>query len=59
MPKKLKLNTNLPKVHKDLQGLDVKINTFGEIQLSYDITMINEFLNKEVTDKKLKNRKEK
>jgi hypothetical protein len=56
MAKKQKPTQTLPKVHKDLEGLDVSINTFGEIQLSYDISKINEFLNKEVDDKKLKNR---
>lgn len=56
MAKKQKIVKALPKVHKDLEGLDVTINTFGEIQLSYDISKINEFLNKEVDDKKLKNR---
>ncbi len=58
MAKKQKPVQALPKVHKDLAGLDVTINTFGEIQLSYDISKINEFLNKEVDDKKLKNRNE-
>ena len=43
-----------PKVHKDLEGFDIKINTFGEIQMSYDIEKINSFLNKNVEDKKLK-----
>lgn len=43
-----------PKVHKDLAGFDIKINTFGEIQMSYDIEKINSFLNKNVEDKKLK-----
>jgi hypothetical protein len=56
MNKKTKIKSEVPKVHKDLQGLDVTINTFGEIQLSYDISKINDFLNKQVDDKKLKNR---
>lgn len=58
MSKKNKENTDLPKVHKDLKGFDVKINTFGEIQMSYDISKINDFLNKEVEDKKLKHLKD-
>ncbi|CAH0996591.1 hypothetical protein EMA8858_02723 [Emticicia aquatica] len=46
-----------PRVHKDLNGFDIKINSFGEIQMSYDIEKINQFLNKTVDDKKLRNRK--
>jgi hypothetical protein len=46
-----------PRVHKDLDGFDIKINSFGEIQMSYDIEKINQFLNKTVDDKKLRNRK--
>jgi hypothetical protein len=47
-----------PRVHKELEGFDIKINTFGEITTSYDIDKINEFLNKTVDDKKLRNRKD-
>ncbi len=43
-----------PKVHKDLEGFDIRINTFGEIQMSYDIERINDFLNRTVDDKKLR-----
>lgn len=43
-----------PRVHKDLEGFDIKINSFGEIQMSYDVEKINKFLNKNVEDKKLK-----
>lgn len=46
----------LPKVHKDLDGLDIQINEFGEIISSYDIKEINKFLNKNVEDKKLRDR---
>lgn len=46
----------LPKVHKDLEGFDISINTFGEINRSIDIEKINEFLNKNMDDKKLRNR---
>lgn len=52
-----KPNTDKPRVHKDLNGFDIKINSFGEIQMSYDIEKINQFLNKTVDDKKLRNRK--
>ena len=44
----------LPKVHKQLEGLDLTINSFGEINMSLSIEKINEFLNKNVDDKKLR-----
>ena len=52
-----KINPDKPRVHKDLNGFDININSFGEIQMSYDIEKINQFLNKTVDDKKLRNRK--
>lgn len=47
-----------PRVHKELEGFDIKINSFGEITTSFEIDKINEFLNKTVDDKKLRNRKD-
>ena len=38
-------NTEKPRVHKDLDGFEIAINSFGEIQMSYDIDKINTFLN--------------
>lgn len=58
MAKKDIENTEKPKVHKDLDGFDIKINSFGEIQMSYEIDKINDFLNKQVDDKKLKHLKD-
>ncbi len=58
MAKKEIENTEKPKVHKDLDGFDIKINSFGEIQMSYEIDKINDFLNKQVDDKKLKHLKD-
>ena len=58
MAKKVKEKVDLPKVHKDLEGFDVTINSFGEIQMSYNIEKINDFLNNKVEDKKLKHLKE-
>jgi hypothetical protein len=37
-----------PRVHKELDGFDIKINSFGEIVTSFDMDKINEFLNKNV-----------
>lgn len=43
-------------VHEELQGLDLKINEFGEIIGNKKIDEINEFLDKHVSDKKLEDR---
>ncbi|MCY7350571.1 MAG: hypothetical protein LH606_07870 [Cytophagaceae bacterium] len=56
-PNKLKdKKEEKPRVHKDLQGFDIEINSFGEIRTSFDIDKINAFLNKNVDDKKLRDR---
>jgi hypothetical protein len=47
-----------PSVNPKLEGFDVKINPFGEIQTSFNIDRINQFLNEEVEDKKLKDRED-
>ncbi|MFN8335229.1 MAG: hypothetical protein U0U09_08860 [Cyclobacteriaceae bacterium] len=47
-----------PRVHKDLQGFEVSVNQFGELNASMSIDKINEFLNKNVEDKKLVDRDE-
>lgn len=44
------------KVHKDLDGLELKVDSFGEISSSMPIDELNKFLNKNVEDKKLKDR---
>ncbi|MEI7582086.1 hypothetical protein [Runella sp.] len=49
-------STEKPRVHKDLDGFDIKINSFGEITSTIDIDKINQFLNKHVDDKKLRSR---
>jgi len=46
------------RVHKDLQGLDITINQFGEIKANMNIEEINEFLDKNVDDKKLEERED-
>ncbi|MDH5608738.1 MAG: hypothetical protein OEY56_04610 [Cyclobacteriaceae bacterium] len=51
-----KENRKKTKVHKELDGLELTVNAFGEIKSNFDIDTINEFLNKNVGDKKLKNR---
>jgi hypothetical protein len=47
-----------PKVHKELQGFDVAIDQFGEIRSNMNIEKINDFLNKNVDDKKLAERED-
>ena len=50
--------TPKPRVHKDLQGFDIEIDSFGEIKSNTNIEKINEFLNKNVDDKKLAERQD-
>jgi hypothetical protein len=53
--KKTDKDQELPKVNPELEGFEVKIGAFGEIITSYDQDKINEFLNRKLYDKKLKN----
>ena len=55
MPKK-KPKTGKPQMHDDLKGFEMKINEFGEIVSNVDISKLNKFLDKNVVDKKLKDR---
>lgn len=45
-----------PSVHEELDGFDIKIDTFGEMKTSFDIDKLNNFLDANVKDKKLTNR---
>lgn len=55
MPPKKKKPTApaAPKLHQELQGFSIEINTFGEITSNLPMEKINQFLNKHVDDKKL------
>jgi len=53
-----KKNEKKPKVNKDLDGFDIEIDSFGEIKSNFNIDKINEFLNKNVEDKKLIDRED-
>ncbi len=55
--KKVSESKKSAKVHPDLAGLEMSVNNFGEIKTNIDIDKINEFLNSNVDDKKLKNKK--
>jgi len=57
MPKKKPLKGK-PKVAKELEGLDIEINEFGQIVDKYDKEKLIKFLNKNVDDKKLRDRKD-
>ncbi len=46
------------KVHKELEGLEIDVNSFGEVTTNLDIDKINEFLDDQVEDKKLIDREE-
>lgn len=45
-------------IHEELEGFDVKINPFGQIESNFDVDKINEFLNERVEDKKLRDRQD-
>lgn len=47
-----------PRVHKDLQGLNIVIDQFGEIKANMNIEKLNEFLDQNVDDKKLAERED-
>ena len=57
MPKK-KPKKGKPEVHEELKGFDIKINEFGEIISNFPVDRINEFLNENLEDKKLKEKEE-
>ncbi|MBS1544893.1 MAG: hypothetical protein JST14_14755 [Bacteroidetes bacterium] len=58
IPAKVQKATPKARVHRELDGLEVSINSFGEIQSSMNIEKINEFLNEKVEDKKLAERQD-
>lgn len=45
-------------MNKELEGFDIKIDSFGEIKSTLDIDKINKFLNRNVDDKKLRDRED-
>jgi hypothetical protein len=58
MAKKKTTTKSKAKINPDLEGLSVNINSLGEVVTSYDIDKLNQFLNENVDDKKLRDRKE-
>lgn len=57
MPRKKKEEKKL-KVNPQLEGFDITVDSFGELKTTYNIDSINEFLNKNVDDKKLRDRED-
>ena len=53
-----KKNTKKPTVNPELKDFDARVSEFGELETSYNIEDINEFLNKRLKDKKLIDRKD-
>lgn len=53
MPKK-KTKKGDPEVHDELKGFNIKIDEFGEITSNFEVDKINDFLNENTEDKKLK-----
>lgn len=57
MPKKKSIKGK-PQVHEELKGYEININEFGEIKTNMSNDKLNNFLNKHVEDKKLKDRED-
>ena len=53
-PRRNSPHTRLPDVHADLEGFDVRLNSFGEVDMTISIDRLNEFLDREVDDPKLR-----
>ncbi|MDN5212882.1 hypothetical protein QQ020_12525 [Fulvivirgaceae bacterium BMA12] len=56
--KKKKERRERPRVNPELEGFDIKIDSFGEIKSTFNIDKINDFLNRSVDDKKLRDRED-
>jgi hypothetical protein len=51
-----KKEKNKPQLDGALEGFNITINSFGEINTTMDIKRLNEFLDENVADKKLVDR---
>ena len=45
-----------PRVHPELEGMNVEVTPLGQVNLKYDLDKLNAFLNRNVRDKKFKGR---
>lgn len=62
MPKKKKTpkkEKHKPGVHEELRGFDIKINELGELTSNLNIEKLNDFLNENLEDKKLVEKRQK
>jgi hypothetical protein len=50
---KKKAKKQKPNVHEELEGFNIKINAFGEMETTIPVDKLNSFLNENVEDKKL------
>ncbi len=50
---KRKRQSKRPLTHEELEGFQIQINEFGQIESTFGIDRINTFLNEHVEDKKL------
>ena len=53
-PQKDTTKKELPEVHPDLEGFDVELNRFGEVDMTISIDELNNFLDREIDDPKLR-----
>lgn len=44
-------------INEELKDFDVRVNPFGQIESNFDVDKVNEFLNENTEDKKIKGRK--
>jgi hypothetical protein len=60
MPMKKKLKKEeVAQVNAELKGLDIRVNEFGEIISNVSIEKLNDFLDRNVIDKKLEEKRKK
>ncbi len=43
-----------PSFHEGLEGFDIKVNSFGQMETSFEIDKLNEFFNKQEGEVKAK-----
>ena len=57
--KKKKQKVEEAQVNPELKGLDIRVNEFGEIISSISVEKLNDFLDRNVVDRKLEEKKQK
>lgn len=57
--KKKKSKIDEAQVNPELRGLDIRVNEFGEIISNVSIEKLNDFLDRNVMDKKLEEKRQK